>query len=156
MGRPPRDPKSGIFTRPVVFLMLLGGAWSTLINLIVFGIALKSGRPFAEATTLSFACLVLVEFAKAYAYRSDRISTFHRPFANRWLNLAILWETGLLLLVIYAPFLHHAFRTTGLSRQEWIETLAVALSVWPVLEIGKWIVRRGYFGAAREARRPGR
>jgi Ca2+-transporting ATPase len=26
MDRPPRNPRTGIFTRPVVFLMLLGGA----------------------------------------------------------------------------------------------------------------------------------
>jgi Ca2+-transporting ATPase len=144
MGRPPRNPRTGIFTRPVVFLMLLGGAWSTLINLVVFGVAMKIGRPFAEASTFSFACLVLVEFAKAYAYRSDRISTFYRPFANRWLNLAILWEMSLLILIIYVPFLHHPFRTQALSKEEWAVCLAAALSVWPVLEIGKWVVRRGY------------
>ena len=145
MGRPPRNPRTGIFTKPVVFLMLLGGAWSTLINLVVFGYALHSGRPFAECTTFAFACLVLVEFAKAFAYRSDRMSTFRRPFANRWLNLAVLWELALLLLVIYVPFLHHPFRTTNLTRDEWGVILLVALSVWPVLEIGKWVVRRGTF-----------
>ena len=143
MGRPPRDPRVGIFTRPVVFLMLLGGAWSTFINLVVFGFALRSGRPFAECTTLSFTCLVLVEFAKAFAYRSERISTFHRPFANRWLDLAILWELSLLMLVIYVPFLHHPFRTTGLSRAEWGAALTAALSVFPILEIGKWALRQG-------------
>jgi P-type Ca2+ transporter type 2C len=144
MGRPPRNPRTGIFTRPVVFLMLVGGVWSTIINLVVFGVALHIGRPLAEASTFSFACLVLVEFAKAYAYRSERLSTFYRPFANRWLNYAILWETALLMLIIYVPFLHHPFRTMPLSRVEWAVCLAAALSVWPVLEIGKWVVRRGY------------
>jgi P-type Ca2+ transporter type 2C len=153
MGRPPRNPRTGIFTRPVVFLMLLGGAWSTLINLVVFGLALRSGRPFAECTTFAFACLVLVEFAKAFAYRSDRMSTFHRPFANRWLNLAVLWELCLLMLVIYVPFLHHPFRTTGLTREEWGVILVVALSVWPVLEVGKWVVRRGTFDHPAPVRR---
>ena len=105
--------------------------------------SLRSGRPFAECTTLSFTCLVLVEFAKAFAYRSERISTFHRPFANRWLDLAILWELSLLMLVIYVPFLHHPFRTTGLSRAEWGAALTAALSVFPILEIGKWALRQG-------------
>ena len=144
MGRPPRDPRTGIFTRPVVFLMLLGGAWSTLVNLMVFGMTLYTfHRPFEEAVTLTFACLVLVEFAKAYAYRSERLSTFRRPFVNRWLNLAIGWELGLLLLVIYVPFLQRPFRTIGLTLAEWGVILAAALSVWPVLELGKWAVRRG-------------
>jgi len=143
MGRRPRDPRAGIFTRPVVFLMLLGGAWSTFINLVVFGVAQQGGRPFAECTTLSFATLVLVEFAKAYAYRSEHISTFHRPFANRWLNLAIVWELSLLMLVIYVPFLHRPFRTTDLTPAEWGAALTAGLSVIPVLEIGKWALRHG-------------
>ena len=33
MQRPPRDPRTGIFTRPVVTLMLVGGLWSAIINL---------------------------------------------------------------------------------------------------------------------------
>mgnify|MGYP006146102139 CR=1 FL=1 len=33
MKRKPRDPRTGIFTRPVVTLMVLGGIWSTIINL---------------------------------------------------------------------------------------------------------------------------
>jgi len=156
MGRPPRNPRSGIFTRPVVFLMLLGGAWSTIINLVVFGLAMGSGRPAAEASTLTFVTLVLVEFAKAFAYRSDRISTFHRPFANRWLNLSILWELGLLMLIVYVPFLHHPFRTMALTREEWGAALTAALSVWPVLEAGKWAVRKGLVtgGSRRAKRRP--
>jgi Ca2+-transporting ATPase len=84
-----------------------------------------------------------VEFAKAYAYRSERISIIHRPFANKWLNLAILWEIVLLLLVIYVPFLQHPFRTMALNRQEWMLIIVAALSVWPVLELGKWAVRLG-------------
>jgi Ca2+-transporting ATPase len=147
MGRPPRNPRAGIFTRPVVFLMVLGGAWSTLVNLTVFGVALKVGRPVEEAITLTFTCLVLIEFAKAYAYRSDHLSTFHRPFANKWLNLAILWEVALLLLVIYVPFLQHPFRTTALSGEEWAIVVAAALSIWPVLELGKWAVRSGRLGS---------
>ena len=48
MRRPPRNPKTGIFTRPVVTLMILGGLWSTLVNLGLFAWAIElrpqSGR----------------------------------------------------------------------------------------------------------------
>ena len=36
MQRPPRDPRTGIFTRPVVLLMLAGGVWSAIVNLSLF------------------------------------------------------------------------------------------------------------------------
>jgi P-type Ca2+ transporter type 2C len=152
MTQPPRNPRAGIFTRPVVMLMLLGGLWSTITNLVVFGVALGTGQPLEHAVTLTFACLVLVEFAKAYAYRSDHVTTFHRPFTNKWLNLAIAWEIVLLMLVIYVPFLQHPFRTTALSLNDWLVILAAALSLWPVLELGKWAVRRGVWNRAPSTR----
>src|SRR5690606_11491245 len=92
MRRPPRDARTGIFTRPVVSLLVVGGLWSAAVNLGVFAWALQSGRGLAEAMTMSFASLVLIQFFEAYYFRSDRRSVLERPFANRWLNLAILWE----------------------------------------------------------------
>ncbi len=59
---------------------------------------------------MTFVSLVLIQFFKAYNFRSDRHSVLHRPFANRWLNLAIVWELALLLVVVYVPFLHRAVR----------------------------------------------
>jgi P-type Ca2+ transporter type 2C len=106
MKRRPRNPRTGIFTRPVVSLMVAGGLWSTLVNLGLFAWALNSGRSLEEAMTMTFVSLVLIQFFKAYNFRSDRNSVFDRPFANRWLNIAIVWEIVLLLLIIYVPALH--------------------------------------------------
>jgi Ca2+-transporting ATPase len=146
MRRPPRNPRSGIFTRPVVTLMLVGGLWSTLINLSLFIWAWNSGRSHAEAMTMTFVSLVLIQFFKAYCFRSDRHSVLNRPFANRWLNLAIVWELTLLSLVVYVPFLHQPFGTFSLPLVDWLIILALAASVVPVLEMAKWMERRGWFG----------
>src|SRR5262245_55748647 len=54
--------------------------------------ALNSGRSLQEAMTMTFMSLVLIQFVQAYCYRSDRHSVLRQPFANRWLNLAVLWE----------------------------------------------------------------
>lgn len=146
MRRPPRDPRSGIFTRPVVLLMVLGGVWSTLINLSLFHWSLKSGRSLSEAMTMTFVTLVFVEFFKAYNFRSDRHSGFHRPFANRWLNLAVLSQLLLLVFTVYVPFMQKPFGTFALTWQDWAIAAAVAVTVSPVLELGKLFVRRGWFG----------
>ena len=50
---------------------------------------------------MTFVSLVLIQFFKAYNYRSDRNSVLDRPFANKWLNLAIVSQLVLLVLVIY-------------------------------------------------------
>jgi Ca2+-transporting ATPase len=146
MQRPPRDPKEGIFTRPVVTLMLVGGLWSTLINLGMFQWALSNGHGLQHAMTMTFLSLVLVQFFKAYSFRSDRLSTFNRPFANRWLNIAVAWELGLMMALLHVPALQKVFGLTDLTPLEWTVTVTLAASVIGVLEIAKAMARKGWFG----------
>ncbi|MBK8824095.1 MAG: cation-translocating P-type ATPase [Anaerolineales bacterium] len=146
MKRKPRDPRTGIFTRPVVTLMVLGGLWSTMINLGLFTWALNSGRGQEEAMTMTFVSLVLIQFFKAYNFRSDRHSVLNKPFENKWLNLAVGWEMVLLVLIIYVPFLHEAFSTYALPLMDWLIVIVLSVTIVPVLEIAKWFERRGWFG----------
>jgi Ca2+-transporting ATPase len=149
MQRRPRDPRSGIFTRPLVVLLMAGGLWSALVNLGLFTWLLRSGRPLSEAMTLTFVSLVLIQFFKAYNYRSDRFSVLRRPFANRWLNMAIAWELALLAVVIYLPLLQEPFGTFSFGWTDWALPAALALTIVPVLESVKWMERHEYFGELR-------
>jgi len=142
MRRPPRDARRGVFTRPVVTLILAGGVWSALLNLGVFAWALGSGRSEAEAMTMCFVSLVLVQFVKAYSFRSETHSILHRPFANGWLDLAVAWEVALLLLIVYLPALNRPFGTFALPLVDWVIVAGAALTVAPVLEAAKALVRR--------------
>ena len=142
MRRGPRSRESGIFTRPIVTLISVGGAWSALVTLALFTWALAADRPLEEAMTMTFATLVLIEFFKAYSFRSDRNSVLDRPFANRWLNLAIAWELALLALVVNLPFLQDAFGTTALSVGTWLTVAGAAFTIVPVLELAKRTIRR--------------
>ena len=99
---------------------------------------------------MTFAALVLTEFFKAYNYRSDRISVFHRPFANTWLNIAIVWELALMACVIYVPFLQRPFSTFPLTLEDWVIVTVLAATVVPVLETVKALQRRGYLGAEKK------
>lgn len=146
MQRRPRDAKAGIFTRPVVILMLVGGLWSTLVNVGLFAWTTHSGRPLAEASTMTFVALVLIQFFNAYNYRSDHNSIVQRPFANRWLNLAVGWEVLLLVALLYVPFLRGLFGTYPMPLGDWAVVLGAAASIVPVLELAKWMQRRGWFG----------
>jgi Ca2+-transporting ATPase len=146
MQRPPRSRESGIFTRPVITLIVVGGIASALITLGHFTWALSADIVLAEAMTMTFATLVLIEFFKAFSYRSDRHSLLEGLLANKWLNLALLWETVMLLLVINVPFLQDAFGTTALTAQEWVRIAILSFLIIPVLEITKWLLRRGVLG----------
>lgn len=146
MRRKPRNPRTGIFTRPVVTLMVAGGLWSAAVNLGLFVWALNSGRSIAEAMTMTFVSLVLIQFFKAYNFRSDRLSVLNRPFANRWLNVAIIQGIVLLAIIVYAPVLHEPFATFSLPLVDWAIVVVLAFTVSPLLELAKWMERRGWFG----------
>jgi Ca2+-transporting ATPase len=146
MRRPPRNPRTGIFTRPVTALMIVGGVWSAAVNLGLFVWALRYCCSLEEAMTMTFVSLVLIQFFKAYNFRSDRLSVLRRPFANKWLNLAILWELLLLALVVYLPLLQGPFSTVSLPAADLAIIAAISFSVCPVLELAKWLARRGWFG----------
>jgi Ca2+-transporting ATPase len=141
MERPPRDPDAGVFDMATIMLLLTGGFWSAGANLGLFAWALGSGRTPAEAMTMTFVSLVLIQFFKAYCFRSERGSILHRPFANHWLNLAIAWEMLLLAVIVYWPVLRGAFGTFPLTAADWLLVLTVAFSVVPVLEAAKYVLR---------------
>ena len=142
MRQPPRRPQAGIFGPRIIALMLIGGAWSMLVNVALFAWSLHSGRSLAEAMSMTFVSLVLIQFLKAYSYRSDRHSVLRRPFANRWLNLAVAWEVTLLSLIIYLPVLQGPFDTYALSAADLAIVLGVAATVLPVLDVAKALLRR--------------
>jgi P-type Ca2+ transporter type 2C len=146
MRRPPRNRRTGIFTRPVIVLMLVGGLWSMTVNLLLFHWLLSFGRSLPEAMAMIFVLLVMIEFFKAYNFRSDRVSALQRPFANRWLNVAILSELVLLGLIVHVPLLQKFFGTFSMTTEGWLLVLVLAATIIPVLEFSKWLARSGWFG----------
>ncbi len=142
MNEPPRTTKNGIFTRPVISLITVGGLVSTTLNLGLFIWAYNSGRTAAEAMTMVFVSLVLIQFFKAYSFRSERHSIVSGFFSNKWLNRAVAWELLLLIAIIYVPFLQKPFNTFALTVSDWLIAIGTACLVVPALEIAKYISRQ--------------
>jgi len=130
----------------VLSLILTGGIWSTVVNLLLFQYALASGRSLQEAMSMAFISLVLIQFFKAYNFRSETRSLVNRPFANRWLNLAIAWELLMLASIIYVPVFRNTIGIFLLTPQDLLIVFGAAATVIPVIELLKWFIRRGWFG----------
>lgn len=142
MKRKPRPRGQGIFTGPVVMLMAVGGLWSCVVNLGVFKWALDAGRDMTEAQGLTFLTLCIIQFFKAYNFRSDKQSVFKVGFfRNKWLNLAVLSQIALLFPIIYVSFLQEAFHTFPLSAVDWAVVVLLSATVFPVLELTKAAIR---------------
>jgi Ca2+-transporting ATPase len=95
-----------------------------------------------EAQALCFLTLVMIQFFKAYNFRSDKQSLFKiGVFKNKWLNIAIPWEIALLVLIVYLPALQPSFHTFPLSAFDWLLVVGLAATVFPVLELTKAVFR---------------
>jgi len=142
MERKPRPRGQGVFTRPVVILMLIGGIWIGVVTLWSFRWALDIGRSMAEAQGVCFLSLILIQFFNAYNFRSDKHSLLQIGiFKNKWLNIAVGSQVVLMLVIFYVPFFQPLFNTVALDLQEWICVLLVSASVFPVIEGTKAIFR---------------
>ncbi len=146
MLRRPRNPRTGVFTRPVIMLMIAGGVLSAALNLGLFIWALNSGYSQDQAMTMTFVSLILIQFFMAYNFRSERVSVLYKPFANKWLNIAVAWELLPLAAVLYVPFFQDAFSTYSLKLSDWAAILIAAVAILPLMELVKAMLRRGWFG----------
>jgi Ca2+-transporting ATPase len=144
MRRPPRNAWGGVFTRPVVVLMVAGGVWSAVLNTGLFLWGRSQSLAVEQCMTLVFISLIVIEFLKAYSFRSDRHSVFRRPFANGWLNLAIVWELLLLGAILTVPALSRLLGTHAVPLSAWLVVAGSAITIVPVLEGTKWMIRRGW------------
>jgi Ca2+-transporting ATPase len=50
------------------------------------------------------------------------------------------------LLIVYLPFLHEPFTTYALPLRDWLIVGGLAVTIIPVLETAKWMVRKGWLG----------
>ena len=49
-------------------------------------------------------------------------------------------------MIVSVPWLHEPFGTFTLSRADWLLVIILAFSVTPVIEVVKWVERRGRLG----------
>lgn len=143
MKRQPRPRNESIFTRPVLGLITIGGVWSMVINVAIFTWAIRSGKSLIEAQGLVFMTLIIIQFIKAFNYRSDRLSLFKIGIlGNKWLVGAVLVSFAMTVPILYVPVLQEVFHTYPLPLVDWVIVLLSSFTIFPVLEISKLVIRR--------------
>ncbi len=148
MDRPPRNPKEGVLSRDILFLIIVVAAIVTVGTLGIFFLELADGADAVRVQTVAFTTVVFFELFLVFAMRSPRESIFRVGlFSNKKLILAVVASAALQLLVIYAPLLQTAFRTEPLTSIDWLRTILISLSAFALVEAIK-LVRRSRARAA--------
>jgi Ca2+-transporting ATPase len=153
MSRPPRPPAEGVFTGPVTTLLSVIAGYKTLLIIPLFAyyylynpdLDSDPAVVLERAQTMVFVTLVLAELVNAFNCRAVTLSLFTVGFfANRYLIGAVLLSLAMTVVVVEYDPLARLFHTVSLSWRDWLLAMGLSLSLFPVVEVTKWLLRRRY------------
>ncbi len=156
MQRPPREPDQPILTGVLIERILLV---STLMLAGAYGVflwELERTASVVAARTAAVNVFVMVELFYLFNCRSLEHTVFHVGlFSNPWIWRGITAMTGLQLLLTYSPSMNQLFHTAPIDGLAWALILAVAVTVYLVVEVETWLRlqwkrRRGSVASRRE------
>jgi Ca2+-transporting ATPase len=140
MKRPPRGQKEGIFSDGLGFNTIYQGVYIAIMTLAAYFIVdMWDGHEVAM--TAAFFTLSMCEITQAFTMRSLKGNIFALKTTNKALWGALSMSLILGLAVIYVPFLAEIFSLKPLTLPELAVSLALAISVIPVIETVKAIQR---------------
>ena len=147
MRRPPRNSREGIFAGGMGFDVAYQGIFVTIITMAAYFIGhfMEAGvweiAESADGMTMAFLTMSMAEIFHSFNMRSQRKSVFALKGHNRYLWGAMIISLLLTVAVIYVPFLARAFEFAHISLAEYAVSMALAISVLPMVELVKFFQR---------------
>lgn len=149
MDRKPEGTDKGIFADGLGIGVLYQGILLAVITVVSYlvGHFMESGRwefvTSNDGMTMAFLTLSMAEIFHSFNMRSQHQSILKLKKQNKLLWGAMALSLILTLIVIYVPFVANAFGLTAISPAEYITALGIAFTIVPMVEIVKWIMRKG-------------
>jgi magnesium-transporting ATPase (P-type) len=98
---------------------------------------------YVQATTATFAAIVMCQIGTAFAARTDRASLRQvGVLSNPLLLWGIVFEVAFTALLVYVPPVQGLFGTTALPWDVVALIATFPVIVWGADELRRWIVRR--------------
>jgi magnesium-transporting ATPase (P-type) len=118
----------------VTLVMLAGAFW-------LFNWELEqAGQSVAAARTTVVNVIIFVELAYLFNCRSLHRPALSRGFlGNRWAFAGAGAMIGAQLLLTYSPVMNRLFHTAPVPLESWWRVLGVALGIFLIVELEKWL-----------------
>ncbi len=153
MNRQPRDKNEGIFAGGLGLDALYQGVMVAVLTIAAYFIGhfVEAGVwayvPLTEGlshdgVTMAFLTMSMAEVFHSLNMRSMRSSIFSLKTHNKSLYVAMAVSFLLTVAVIYVPFLRDAFKFEHISIEEFLISMALAISVIPIVEVVKFFQRK--------------
>ena len=137
MKRKPLKSNS-LFEKNLVIKVILQGALIAAATFASFMIGYRTDLQSAQA--MAFCTIAFAQLFYSYSQRTDTKTIFSKGFfENKYLLFSILVSAGLMLLLIFVPFLRETFMLSAISSNEWLVVLITALLPSVCLELFKVI-----------------
>ncbi|MBI4301693.1 MAG: cation-translocating P-type ATPase [Chloroflexi bacterium] len=135
MQHPPRPPEEPVINKLVATVTITRGIAVAVAVLTAFVLWLNLFDVSDDkARTVAFATLIVAELFVAHSSRSlSRTIAALGPLKNLYLLAGTIISFGLLVGVLYVPFLQEAFHTESLGLSEWLAV--VSLGSFPMIGI---------------------
>ena len=116
---------------------LRGGMQITLSGIMLAVAAIASQQRImhinndpAMAQTMALTVFAIAQSSLALSLRFPEVSILRREtLSNPFLNFAIAWNVGAMLLITEVPLLRHLFHTTSLNTRQWGLCLLMSLAI---------------------------
>ena len=142
MQRPPREVDKPILDKYGIIMISVLGSYVGLATLWLFHHYLSADpeNGLLLAQTVAFTGIIVLEKMIVLNFRSLREPiTIIGFFTNKWLLMAIAFTMALQACAVYIPFLQEALHTTAMDWEDWGLIFLVALPIFIMTEIYKWI-----------------
>jgi len=139
MAHPPRKASESIVGGRVGVNIIYQGAFQALLVVGSFLIGQLVYQNHEVASTMGFLTLNFIQLTHMYNVRTNHSIFTSNPFKNKAMLLAMGVGVGMLLLIALVPALANIFHLASLSLTQWAVSIAFALAIFPVVEIGKLI-----------------
>ena len=147
MNKAPRDPKEGLFSNGVGIDIFYQGLLVAVLTIIAYLIGRQMESSLDEelaakaGMTMAFLTMSMAEIFHSFNVRNQKKSIFIIKKQNLY-----LWGAGIIALllttaVIEIKFLANLFDFTQINLKEYLIAMGLAISIIPLVEIGKLISR---------------
>lgn len=155
MEKPPRKLSESLLNRNVIVKAFLwyGMLESVFAMAAYFFVNWRNGWPalplaadgfvYRQATTMTLAAIVFCQIGMVMNCRTDFESIFKVGlFKNKLVIRGIIVEIGLILMIVYVPFLQRIFGTEPLFLSDWLFLSALPFIIIAIEEIRKALIRK--------------
>jgi magnesium-transporting ATPase (P-type) len=143
MRRPARDPNEPLLSRALLWRTAYVSVLIVIGAYMLFAWELRNGIELIVARTTVANVVVMVELAYLFNSRSLIYPVTRLGFfSNHWAVIGAIVMIALQLFFVYSPFMNILFTTAPVPPASWLEVAVIALAVFGIVEVEKWLRRR--------------